>query len=70
MKLGAIRHDDVASLVVTDHEAVFSFDQVQGYEKAQACIQPVLVALTRRGLLSRIVDPLSEINEAALPEFH
>ena len=68
VKLGAVRDNDIASLLFTNHQAAFSFGQVKRYQQTQASIQTVLIALARRGVLGSAVDPLNDIRESAARE--
>src|SRR5437899_937252 len=44
-KSSSRRHDDVASLQITNHQAILPLDQMQRDQEAQTGIQAVLIAL-------------------------
>ena len=44
MPLATVRDNDIASLPMTNHQAAFPLDQVNGYQQTQASIQTVLIA--------------------------
>ena len=64
----AVWHDDIASLLIANHQAVFLLGQVERHQQTQASIEAVLIAFARRGLLASLADPLSDIHESTLTE--
>jgi hypothetical protein len=59
-ELVAVRHDDVASLQIANHEAVFLLSQVKAHQETHASIQPVLITLAWRSFPGGGVRPAVE----------
>jgi hypothetical protein len=68
MKPGVMRHDEVACLLIANHDAFLPLDQVERHQQTQASMQSVLITLTRRSVLGSVVDPLSDVRKSVLTE--
>lgn len=57
MQALSVRHDDIACVGISDHEAAFRVNQVQRNQQADAGIKTILVSLARKRLRLDLTDP-------------